>query len=471
MKNNSRIYLLDSQAYSPETIAVAFAKTSRSPESFDHIAAELTDQKSAEFNEKWVVGYGHSSVAEHAVLHIAIENVSRLAVENLESNRLASYTEKSTRYQTWQAGAFHTPEELSDSRLLAAYEDLCNRLFAFYTSIIPKVSLVVGNECPHKPEESENAWKRRVQSTAVDSCRFVLPAASIANVGMTINARALEHAISKMLSSELEEVRAMGAGIKDVAQKSVPTLLKYADANPYPANVSLQISQPKKTSGQKNGDWCHLVDFTPDLQTRVLAAALYRFSNIDYANSIQSVQNYSLDQKRDLIKALFTGHNRFTAPLRELEHSSFTFDVVLDQGAWYEVKRHRMMTLTTQAFTPDLGFTVPLAIQQAGCRDEYQALMHECAERYPKLESVAHGIGSYILPNAFKRRFLITTNLRSAIHFINLRASANAHYSVRRLATRMAEQIRQVLPDFAPYLFCELQDDWREIEKNSFYVP
>ena len=38
----------------------------------------LSDEKSADFHEKWVVGYGHSSVAEHAVLHIALENVSRL---------------------------------------------------------------------------------------------------------------------------------------------------------------------------------------------------------------------------------------------------------------------------------------------------------------------------------------------------------------------------------------------------------
>ena len=60
---------------------MAFAKTSRSPQSFRKIAAELTAEKSAEFHEKWVVGYGHASVAEHAVLHVAIENVSRLAVE------------------------------------------------------------------------------------------------------------------------------------------------------------------------------------------------------------------------------------------------------------------------------------------------------------------------------------------------------------------------------------------------------
>ena len=40
-----KIYLLDPQKLSPETIAVAFAKTSRSPKSFQDIAAELTDEQ------------------------------------------------------------------------------------------------------------------------------------------------------------------------------------------------------------------------------------------------------------------------------------------------------------------------------------------------------------------------------------------------------------------------------------------
>src|SRR5512133_182246 len=113
MSPERQIYLLDPQKLDPETIAVAFAKTSRSPQSFRKIAAELTGEKSAEFHEKWVVGYGHASVAEHAVLHVAIENVSRLAVETIESNRLASYTEKSTRYQKWSQEDFYTPPELA----------------------------------------------------------------------------------------------------------------------------------------------------------------------------------------------------------------------------------------------------------------------------------------------------------------------------------------------------------------------
>jgi len=116
MTLSRQIYLLDPKTLPPETIAVTFAKTSRSPESFREIAAELTDRKSAEFHEKWVVGYGHASVAEHAVLHLAVENVSRLAVECLESNRLASYTEKSTRYQLWSPDSYYTPRRLADSR-------------------------------------------------------------------------------------------------------------------------------------------------------------------------------------------------------------------------------------------------------------------------------------------------------------------------------------------------------------------
>ena len=75
MPRQRDVYLLSPKALSPETIAVTFAKTSRSGESFREIALELTDEKSAKFHERWVVGYGHASVAEHAVLHLAVENV------------------------------------------------------------------------------------------------------------------------------------------------------------------------------------------------------------------------------------------------------------------------------------------------------------------------------------------------------------------------------------------------------------
>ena len=79
-----------------EELAVVFAMTSRRPEPFDEIAQIVTAEKAEKFHERWVLGYGHASVAEHAVIHMAVENISRLACDTLEDNRLASYTEKSS---------------------------------------------------------------------------------------------------------------------------------------------------------------------------------------------------------------------------------------------------------------------------------------------------------------------------------------------------------------------------------------
>ena len=82
-----RIYPLDAHDLTEEQIAVAFAMTSRRPEAFDEIAKQVSQEKAADFHERWVLGYGHGSVAEHAVVHLAVENVSRLACDTLEDNR------------------------------------------------------------------------------------------------------------------------------------------------------------------------------------------------------------------------------------------------------------------------------------------------------------------------------------------------------------------------------------------------
>src|SRR5512136_1687740 len=227
------IYLLDPKELSPEVIAVAFAKTSRSPESFREIAAGLTEEKSAEFHDKWVVGYGHASVAEHAVLHLALENVSRLAIESIESNRLASYTEKSTRYQVFDRDAYYTPSNIAASQQAGLYRDTIHLLFDTYFASIEPVRAVILKKYPRHESENEKKYEGRIRSKWIDNCRYLLPTATLANVGVTANARVLEHAISKMMSHPLEEVREIGAEMKSVAQMEVPTLVKYANRSEY----------------------------------------------------------------------------------------------------------------------------------------------------------------------------------------------------------------------------------------------
>jgi len=468
MRHKRQVYLLDPQQLPPETIAVTFAKTSRSPESFREIAAELTTTSSAEFNEKWVVGYGHSSVAEHAVLHIALENVSRLTVENIESNRLASYTEKSTRYQTWEDDAFYIPAEVSEPHLLELFKTTCSTLFSTYRACLQAVSTHLRTTTLPQENESEIQFNRRIRTQAIDVCRFLLPAASLANVGVTINARALEHAIGKLLTSPLLEAQQIGAEVKEAAAGSIPTLLKYASPISYLQQVCGQFSSFSIDDAPADSNWCELIDANPDILERVLAAALYREKNINYAQSMKLIQNMPVHQRNRLLRCLLVTPERHTIPSRELEYAFFTFDLLIDQGAYFEVKRHRMMTQTPQRLSTRCGYAVPALISAAGVLPAYTAAMENAAAAYEQLANYNPEAASYVVPNGYNRRVLLHLNLRSLVHFIRLRSAANAHFSVRRAAQRMAEEVCAQFPELTSLLGRNENETSQTIESAYF---
>jgi len=463
------IYLLSPKQLSPETIAVAFAKTSRSPDSFRDIAAGLTDEKSAQFHEKWVVGYGHASVAEHAVLHIAIENASRVAMEAIEGNRLASYTEKSTRYQKWDPDAFHIPAELEGHPLRDEFVEACRLLFEAYAASLAPVRAVVQGHTPRRENESDEAWDRRVRSQYVDVCRFLLPASALANVGMTANGRVLENAISKWRSHPLAEVREIGEAVRQVAQTEIPTLVKYAEPVPYLIETSAEFEARKsKIESPKSDDWCRLVSWDPDGQERVLAAALYRFGGMDYASALDLVRTIPEAEREQLAESLLGRLGVHDIPLRELEHTAYTFDLVMDQGAYAEFKRHRMMTQTPQLQTAALGYATPRRIVEAGLEGEYRRAMEAAAEMWGRLADWNPQVAQYTVPNGFNRRVLATFNLREAFAFCRLRAAANAHFSIRRVAQRVAEEIRRVHPLLGRYMALH-EETWQAVEDGYFF--
>lgn len=463
-----QIYLLSPRDLSPETIAVAFAKTSRSPESFRQIASELTDEKSARFHEKWVVGYGHASVAEHAVLHIAIENVSRLAIESIESNRLASYTEKSTRYQKWDANAFYTPPELENHPLQSLYQSTIRNLLDTYSRSLAAVREVAKAHNPPRAGEDEAAWDRRIRSQYVDVCRFLLPAAALANVGMTANARVLEHSLRKLLSSPLAEVRAIGIEIKQVALNEIPTLVKYAERAPYLEVTPQDLACQPVGVEKPGGDWCRLVAWNLQGEEHVLAAALYRYRQQDFAACLAYVINLDTQGRRELAALLLGRMQPFDIPLRELEHTAYTFDVSMDQGAYFEVKRHRMMTQTPQDLTANLGYATPRWFSEAGFENEYRTALDGAGEAYHRLAAWNSAVASYVVPNGYRRRVLLNFNLREAYHFCSLRSTSRAHFSARRVALRIAEEIASCHPLLAAFMQLPPGETWQAIESAHF---
>lgn len=455
-KYKRRIYALE--GLPPEVRAVTFAKCSRSPESFADIAKELTEEKSSEFHEKWVVGYGHSSVAEHAVISLAIENVSILATKVIEDNRLASYTEKSTRYQIFDRDKYYKPKKIMDSSLDKLYEDTANFLFDTYTDLTSKIINYVKSKVLKTEEMTDKMYETTCKAKACDIVRYILPTATLTNLGMTVNARNLEHAIRKLLSHPLEEMQDIGREIKEAALKVIPTLIKYADQNQYLIETDRKIQElTTDVIGHRIADndarnEAILVAYDNDALDRIVTPLLYKYCTASYQTVKEKIKNLSQAEKEKIIDEALKRLGSFDKPLREFEHTYYTFDILIDYGAFRDIQRHRICTQTNQELTPYFGYAIHNDILEADCEKEYRECMERAQNAYFKIAKQFPIEAQYILPLAFRKRVLITWNLRELFHFIPLRSSKKGHISYRRIAQQIWDEVNRVHPYFAKYI-------------------
>jgi thymidylate synthase ThyX len=286
---------------------------------------------------------------------------------------------------------------------------------------------------------------------------------------MTANARALEHAIRKMLSHPLQEVNAIGETVREVAQLEAPTLVKYAEPMEYTtATLESLQGHTKDWSVERSVAGIALIDYDPEAEDRVLASALYSQAGTSFQYALNKVSKMDESEKDQLAKDLLGSMGRHDAPLRALEHAVYTFDVCLDQGAYFELKRHRIMTQTAQPLQTGLGYAVPRLFREAGFEQEYREVMDAAGNAYEEISEWNADVAAYLVPNGYNRRALITLNLREVFHLCELRARSNAHFSIRRMALLVAESIQQAHPRLARYLRMPPERTWQDIDTEYF---
>lgn len=455
-----RVYPLDNRELSEEQIAVAFAMTSRRPEPFDEIAEQVSQEKAADFHERWVLGYGHGSVAEHAVVHLAVENISRLACDGLEDNRLASYTEKSSRYQVMEPGYFHVPSELDGHETLRCeYVAACQRLFDIYHQLIEGCMEYLRGAHPMRSRESEAAYNLRLRRIATDGCRSVLPASTLTNVGVTANARTLEHAISKLMSAELIEEREIGAEVREQGRSITPTLIKYADVVEYleqrpERRKELAKSLSPRAYEDRPSAEVRLVHWDGQAEDKLVAALLYGSLGVDYVEAWDRTQSMTSEEHSRVVDSFLEGLGPHDAPPRELEVVDYTFELLLDYGAYREFRRHRMQTYLPQLLTVAHGVRVPSVIAEAGLETLFAEATNAAEGIFHKIHAeVSPVVAQYAVTHAHNRRVLSKINLRECYHLFKLRTSALAHESIRE---PMQEALR-LAKEKHPRLFRHLQ--------------
>ncbi|NIP30118.1 MAG: hypothetical protein GTO02_08180 [Candidatus Dadabacteria bacterium] len=451
-----------------EVVAVIFAYVSRSPKSFrENIGTviqeeELGQERASKFHEKWVLNYGHASVAEHAAVHIGIEKVSRLFSSILElSNEFLSFTEYSQRYQKPQKGDNYIPFELdSNKKLKNEFVSLCDFQYELYTKLNGELFEFLKTKYPVPDGMDEKSHFRALEKIAFEDARYALNLSTLTNLGMTANARAIEDTLSILLSSKYSEVCKRAEEIKNEVRFSVPTLVKYADKNSYLVNTEENLSKYISTNFNIDGDYSgegsetNLLDFTgkgdefPE-QTALFELAkglMFEYSDISY----HDIENQLINNKglKEFFNLAIKDLGKYDNPKNILKLIKYKAEFVLSEANWHQLLRHRKVNWTVKEPSIINGYTVPPHIKESGTIGLLIDAIEKSEILYNKLiESGYENISPYVVTNAHNRRVMADFDLWELYHLINLRMSEGAQWDIKNSITDLANKISEFHPN------------------------
>ncbi len=404
----------------PEVISAAYARISRDPRNVDTLRKEARTrvEKARKSNETIIFGLGHSSVAEHAVFNFDIMDISRLAVESIEHFRLASYTEKSQRYIRLGRD-FVVPQEISESEYRDGFMELIEYLSGAYEEVYRRI---------------EGAGEDKY--VAREDARYLMPLATSAQLGMTLNARAAEYMISRLASHPLQELREFAGKLSSIAGKVAPSLIKYPEPTEYFKSMP-QIRKRFAGNAKRvddDGKMATLVSSTASGDEKLAAGLIFSSSSISYFAALEKARSMKKSEIRDMICETLQLIKPHDSVWREFENIQMLFEVTVSASCYAQLKRHRMATQIVQPYDTSLGCTVPATVKKGRAVSVFRRAVDRSEKFYRKIASTDRILAEYVLTNAHRRRVLLNMNLRELYHFSRLRSDTHAQWEIRDLS-------------------------------------
>ncbi len=461
----------------PETIAAAYARVSRSEKTVEQLRSEARRElkKARQSNQTIVFGMGHHSIAEHAVFNFDIIGVSRLAVEAIEHHRLASFTERSQRYVRLGEEVV-VPAEIQGSEFLGDYLNIIRVQNSAYQRLF---EMLKEHFAASRPELQSDPAK--IENLAKEDARYITSLATQTQLGMTLNARTLELMVRRMAASELAEVRALGEELYREAEAVAPSLLIFTGATDYEKNTYPRLREfatqfmtrpfprrPRNLIAMSASDVV-LVDYTQNADNKLLATLMHSSSRASYAECLSRSEKQTLARKKEIFKLACQDLQAYDAVLREFEHLYLTFELVISAACFAQLKRHRLTTITAQPYDPDLGWTIPVSIAELKEHKSFKEVLSQTEEVYDKIATVNPAAAQYVLTNSHQRRVLITLNARELYHMSRLRQDPSAQWDIRDVVTRMVEQARNVMP--LTLLLAGGKEDYPRVYQDLYGKP
>ena len=480
----------------PEIQAYAMAKYSRSALSMKESLKEISQQKAEKFLNTFYFQYGHRSIADLAHIALAIEKLSILAAIAAADEQRWDGQERSTRYQDFKKSGYFTPDFADDQEAAALYRKAVSDLFAEYESLSERMVLYLASIVPKPADMKQEAYERTLRARAFDISRYLLPLATNTSLGEIVNARTLESQVSHLLSHTHKEVRHLGELLKRAATspaynvnqealrelvsqiralspelgaraeqellrevRVAPTLVKYADPNPYEIETRRELRQiAAELMGNLQVDQAPLVDLLDEepLEVELAATLIYEHSRYPYRQIRSAVGAAGERIRREIIDTGLRHRGKHDEVLRAFcAGQQFRFDILMDIGGYRDMHRHRRCIQIGQDFTTLHGYDTPEEVNAAGVSENYHSAMQRAAEAVLRLAQArsreSEESSQYAIPLAFRKRTLFKMDFAEAVYISELRTTPAGHSSYRNVAYAMYEAVAKKYPALTQY--------------------
>jgi thymidylate synthase ThyX len=392
----------------PEDMAMLQALYSRSPKSVkEHVKKIKEPGASAKFCEVYLVQYGHKSIGDCGTVTICVENVSMLVAKAIQDWPLYNGQEASTRYLDM------TKQEVLNPLGTPAGKAVQDATMAVYAWALDALVPILKELHPRKPEEKESVWEKAIKARAFDIARSLLPAGCTTYVAWHTNLRQAHDKLRELEFHPLKEPRDVGGAILSGVKARYPSSFSH---RPNPAEDDYL-----RESMARFAYWFEPItgfSYTPWLDTDGL-----RFERKLLA---------SRPPRAEL-------HQRFR------QYGTITFRFPIDFGSYRDLQRQRSSVQEMPLLTTKLGFHQwYLDNLPPGAAEKVE----EIRKRVNALEC-DDLVKQYYVPMGFLVPVRMTCTLPSAVYIAELRSGTTVHATLRPIAQKIAETVKDLVPGIA----------------------
>ena len=446
--------------------------------------------RGSEFYSKILSEYGDDSVAELGEAQVAVEWISNIAAKKIEDQRIGlSYLEKSSRYIPFDKKVgnmykYYRDEKILESKYAELYIESCDHSFNVYSKSINLMQKYISEIEPiddfmyfdsisksekiftklsddQDIESAKKVYQSTVRSKTLDILRNLLPASTLTNLGITGNGRAFEYLLTRLYSSELDELKDLAHMLNSELDCVIPSFIKRVNEKHGKSLQSFMINTKKEITKltdkyledikpEYSPMDVRLIDYmdSKDAEVKVVSAILYENAQGQSLHDIiKLVKSFPQSRRNEIILAYtkFRG-NRRHRPGRAFEMVEYLFEMFTNFGMFRDLHRHRILTMERQLLSTKHGYDIPKEITDSGMEKDFKDCMYFSSNTYQNIAKTMPVEAQYAVNFAYKYPYFIKINLRELYHVIELRTTAQGHPDYRYICQQIFKKINEIHP-------------------------